>query len=510
MSRRRKSAAQLLTDLPGIGKKTVERLNSCGVHTCEDLAALKDDDARRKKVLGGCGVAEWRLSRAITAASGKRRRTTMSSPDVSEVPTVAPSDDEFEQPPESPPELDDMQRALNSFDIREAPWPLPCRQDECQQIMAFLRRVVEERSGEVLYVAGKPGAGKTAALNGALRELEQREWSLRPVVVRRNAMEFSSGARLAQSILQELGHAKVSVTGAEEKLRRVAALTTGKGKRRRDQPMIILLLDEVDGLAQKDALRDMLSHTVHSRLALVAIANTLDLLDRYVSAFDAAELRTQSLAFMPYMPRHLLEITQNRFADVFGQPEALDRFFDRRALVLACRTVVKQSTDVRKLFALCRSALHAAHEAGDTQVSASCMRQVIEKERTPAFQAHLRKATTAERRVFFVLCMLLRQQQRKRGTTLRNLTTFMKYVSKHTTLQALPENQVQQVVTQLTQHSVLHTRRKNGLQVVELPAALQFSHVPRVIKREGDPDILSEQWMRLSDFIVPENYRVFH
>nr|CEL67088.1 TPA: ATPase, AAA family protein [Neospora caninum Liverpool] len=67
-----------------------------------------------------------------------------------------------------------VQRAVRRLQLDNIPDTLPCRAKECLQVRQFIRSsVLQSGNGEVLYVSGLPGTGKTATVQTVVRGLQE-------------------------------------------------------------------------------------------------------------------------------------------------------------------------------------------------------------------------------------------------------------------------------------------------------------------------------------------------
>ena len=76
-----------------------------------------------------------------------------------------------------PPRADDGSSSSSSSSSSAERWWLPCRGDEARAVDGFLRRRLSVAPGSrgpprALYIAGKPGTGKTATVARVLERLE--------------------------------------------------------------------------------------------------------------------------------------------------------------------------------------------------------------------------------------------------------------------------------------------------------------------------------------------------
>ncbi|CAJ1458869.1 unnamed protein product, partial [Effrenium voratum] len=200
---------------------------------------------------------------------------------------------------------------------------LPGRESEQERVMEFLRTAVKEGGRkEVLYVSGVPGTGKTASVLEVVRRLQSaRTDQIQFAYV--NAMSLATPTAVFGEICRKVHPTKRDAAEGEarETLRR--ALTE-----RLASQVTILVIDEVDALLTKAQsvlyqLFDWVSHPA-ARLAVVAIANTMDLPERLLPRV-ASRIGVQRVSFNAYSRDQLKAILVNRLSAV----HALDAFQDK-------------------------------------------------------------------------------------------------------------------------------------------------------------------------------------
>ncbi|KAJ1985907.1 AAA ATPase, partial [Coemansia thaxteri] len=95
-----------------------------------------------------------------------------------------------------------------------------------------------------------------------------------------------------------------------------------------------------------------------SRLALVGIANALDLTDRFLPRLQARNCVPLLLNFNPYQVTDIVAILQSRLDSV--TKDGAEPVIQKAALELCARKVAATSGDLRKALDVCRQAMEAA------------------------------------------------------------------------------------------------------------------------------------------------------
>jgi Cdc6-like AAA superfamily ATPase len=281
-----------------------------------------------------------------------------------------------------------MQFSLPDISIGQ---PLPCRETEKAAVCDFLRGAIERSAksasatGRCLYVSGVPGTGKTATVREIIANLRAllKEGNIPPF----EAIEVN-GMTLADPnlIYSELYAAVVGQRGVsparsqvllEQRFasmdERVFRGGTAANARERGQ-CVIVVLDEMDVLVSRneELLHKLLDWSArsNSRLALVGIANTMDLPERLL-AKSKSRMGDNRLVYPPYTKNQLIEILDLRLRD-------FDIGFDRNAITLVSSKIAALSGDVRRALELCRRAAEFAREAAEGRVGPVQVNKAIE------------------------------------------------------------------------------------------------------------------------------------
>lgn len=234
------------------------------------------------------------------------------------------------------------------------------REREQADINSFLSDAVcAGGRSQVLYVSGMPGTGKTASVLEAtarLRTAAENGSCPNFALVHVNGMCLSSPTGVFTEILQQINsqyrflpRVPASDNRAHEELTKLFS-----GPRRGDET-IVLLLDEIDALVTQGQsvlyqLFEWLS-IPNVRLALVAIANTMDLPERLLPRI-VSRLAVLRVNFAPYDRPQLRQILEDRL----WLAKAEDAF-SRDALELCAARVAAASGDARKALQVCRRAI---------------------------------------------------------------------------------------------------------------------------------------------------------
>jgi len=200
-----------------------------------------------------------------------------------------------------------------------------------------------------LYVSGPPGTGKTSLLRQLLAELEEKSGrSFHSAFI--NCMALKSSNAVFSKIAESFGCD--SGGGGKDAQRSVEEFVAGAGR------PVLLVLDEIDQLDSKSqqVLYSVyeLPHLPNSTLALVGIANALDLTDRILPRLKLRDaVAPGELAFPAYSREEIVQIISSRLEGV----SSAEPVIKAGAVRFLAAKISALSGDVRKALDVCRRAL---------------------------------------------------------------------------------------------------------------------------------------------------------
>ncbi|EKV17437.1 ATPase, AAA-type, core [Penicillium digitatum] len=266
----------------------------------------------------------------------------------------------------SPTHFDSPYRqARNLLHVSTVPDSLPCRKTEFNTVYNHLSAAIMEGTGACIYISGTPGTGKTATvrevvaqLNGAVHEEEMDDF----IFVEINGMKVTDPHQSYSLLWEALKGDRVSPSHALDLLEREFSNPSPR------RVSCVVLMDELDQLVTKNqsvmynffnwpALR-------HSRLIVLAVANTMDLPERTLSNKISSRLGLTRITFPGYRHTDLMEIISTRLASVPGN------IVDPDAVQFASRKVAAVSGDARRALDICRRAVEIAEQAADEVAAA--------------------------------------------------------------------------------------------------------------------------------------------
>jgi origin recognition complex subunit 1 len=177
-----------------------------------------------------------------------------------------------------------FQIARNQLHVSSVPAALPCREEEFSTVYAHLEAAITDGSGSCIYISGTPGTGKTATVREVVAQLQasvQAEEMDDFIFVEINGMKVTDPHQSYSLLWQALHNDRVSPSHALELLEREFSTPSPR------RVPCVVLMDELDQLVTKNqsvmynffnwpGLR-------HSRLIVLAVANTMDLPERTLS-----------------------------------------------------------------------------------------------------------------------------------------------------------------------------------------------------------------------------------
>lgn len=274
-------------------------------------------------------------------------------------------------------ELTPVQRAIRRLQLDSVPDTLPCRTREYQKVrQMILTGIMQKQGGELLYISGLPGTGKTATVQSVLKGL-QRDMQANAVppftCIELNAMRLQHPDLVFVTLYRHLFGCKPQST--QQAFAALDRKFTGEShaeafghwqdaSRKRhvvkrthdfDRP-IVLVVDEVDCLvsAKQRVLYTLFDWPFHpsSRLVLIAIANTIDLPEKILNSRCASRIGFGRLTFNPYTSDQIEAIILDRLKG------CRDLFADA-AIKVCARKIANFYGDLRRALQVLRRALES-------------------------------------------------------------------------------------------------------------------------------------------------------
>ncbi|KAH1496722.1 hypothetical protein LV164_001103 [Aspergillus fumigatus] len=323
----------------------------------DDYIDTKEDDdfapstPRKRQKVTSNATPQSRRKKALTTPSHKR--IVVKKPlEFTPLGTRVLPPSHFDSP---------YRQARTLLHVSTVPTSLPCRKTEFDTVYNHLSAAIMEGNGTCIYISGTPGTGKTATvrevvaqLNAAVLAEEMDDF----IFVEINGMKVTDPHQSYSLLWEALKGDRVSPSHALDLLEREFSHPSPR------RVSCVVLMDELDQLVTKNqsvmynffnwpALR-------HSRLIVLAVANTMDLPERTLSNKISSRLGLTRITFPGYKHTDLMEIISTRLANVPGN------IVDADAIQFASRKVAAVSGDARRALDICRRAVEIAEQSSET------------------------------------------------------------------------------------------------------------------------------------------------
>ncbi|KAI8088830.1 P-loop containing nucleoside triphosphate hydrolase protein [Halteromyces radiatus] len=258
--------------------------------------------------------------------------------------------------------LSSYELARERLHVSAIPDSLPCREDEFEEISGYLESALQEGTGTCIYISGVPGTGKTATVLEVIRGLQYRSEQEDEDIpafdfVEINGMKLTDANHAYSLLWDSLNHDsnnKKKVTPAHA----LELLETRFSDEQENGKTTVVLMDELDLLVTKKqtVMYNFFEwpNRPHSKLIVVAIANTMDLPERMLSNKISSRMGLKRINFQAYSHQQLHEIVSSRLKGI----EA----FEQDAVEFAARKVSAVSGDARRALDICRRAVEIVEQ----------------------------------------------------------------------------------------------------------------------------------------------------
>ncbi len=275
------------------------------------------------------------------------------------------------------------------------------REEQLEQMLNFCKKCVQGAKGGSMYISGAPGVGKTLTMHTMQRILKRWQFSVGKTsrIVTVNAMQLTDPEHIFHMVYKNIypkagDPPRAKVRGMlERRLKQSWA---------EEAHTTFLFIDEIDGLLSGTSTSVLYKlfewpHLAGSRLAVVGIANSIDLTERTLPYLKQKNIVPEALHFRTYAQEDLKRILEWRMdkvaensaaaacdnskegcesaATVHGEnmwKVGLDKVeLDSMAIELCARKVAAVSGDVRKLLALANRAATIAVRERRTEGAAA-------------------------------------------------------------------------------------------------------------------------------------------
>jgi origin recognition complex subunit 1 len=247
------------------------------------------------------------------------------------------------------------QIARSTLHVSAVPHALPCRESEFETVHSHLEAAIIAGTGTCIYISGTPGTGKTATVREVVASLQAsvvEEEIDDFYFVEINGMKVTDPHQSYSLLWEALKGDRVSPSHALELLEREFSTPTPR------RVPCVVLMDELDQLVTRNqgVMYNFFNwpQLRHSRLIVLAVANTMDLPERTLSNKISSRLGLTRITFPGYTHIQLMAIIQSRLegvGQVLVEPDAIQ---------FASRKVAAVSGDARRALDICRRAVEIA------------------------------------------------------------------------------------------------------------------------------------------------------
>lgn len=299
---------------------------------------------------------------------------------------------------------------------------LPGRESQCDDLYNFLFERLKKRSmtlsakkakidsgtiannksthlNKTMFICGVPGTGKTATVRLVIDKLDKLLKQKSPEIypfesVYINGQQLTKPEKIYTEILHKLTNEIANKDRAQEMLERIfipdndqssklnetkRRSTISRSTKKKPKPASdsfkIIVLDELDLLYNERRqsifynLFDWPTNS-NSRMILIAIANAMDLPERFMSRITS-RVGWNKLVFDSYTSDCLEKILKVRL----GQ-KLLDQTFEKAAVIISTKRIGRTSGDARRILDTCRLAIDMAISEKSPKVTANFISQV--------------------------------------------------------------------------------------------------------------------------------------
>jgi len=273
-----------------------------------------------------------------------------------------------------------------------------------------------------LYICGLPGTGKTALVRSILADLDQNNKT--PKVAFVDCMSVQHPKEIFAKVLEALGHTFFDKDGEQDESeaeQRLSAIVKDPHQR------TLIVLDEIDHLLRNRAHQNILyrlfswgatsspvQNDESGACALIGIANSLDLTERFVPLLASKGAAPAVLNFRPFEANEIMTVMRARLSQLYERYDGKEcnesmelmeqvsnglPLIESVALELASKKIAAATGDLRKALDACRLAIDAVESEEMSK---------IEKEegKGPVCLAHLTMTKAAKVKPSHILKVL--------------------------------------------------------------------------------------------------------
>lgn len=312
--------------------------------------------------------------------------------------------------------------ARTALHVATIPDSLPCREDEYSRVFLTLESAINSGTGCCIYICGTPGTGKTATVREVVAQLQLRNEEKEIAdfsFIEINGMKLTNPHAAYEILYHEIFQGKKATAANSME----ALEATFKIEDEARIPTVVLM-DELDQLVTKNqgVMYNFFNWPTfaHSKLIVIAVANTMDLPERMLSNKISSRLGLTRIQFPGYTHQQLIQILESRLKEYGSQ-----NLMEKDAIEFASRKIASVSGDARRALDMCRRAVEIAEE-DDTAVGIPHIQKAIQEITNSPMATYIRTLPFVAK-VF--LCAMLARVRRS-GTIEQPIGDVMEELNK--------------------------------------------------------------------------------
>ncbi|MCQ2977529.1 MAG: orc1/cdc6 family replication initiation protein [archaeon] len=260
------------------------------------------------------------------------------------------------------------------LDHRFLPEHLPHRNEQITSIAKYWVEALNNNTPSDVTIYGKTGTGKTAAAKFAKEQLieasQNKPVSIKVEYVR--CTDFTTEYQVIAYLCQKLGRDVPNRGWTKAEVINAFRDIFKKNVYGRNL-ILIVILDEIDILLEKDGDGILYTLTRTDNVSILSISNFLDF-KQYIKPRVASSLRDKEIVFPPYNAEQLADILKERSKLSF-----VEGSIENGVIALCSAMAAKEEGDARYALDLLQTAGEIADEKGSDKILTSYVKEAKEK-----------------------------------------------------------------------------------------------------------------------------------
>jgi len=186
-----------------------------------------------------------------------------------------------------------------ALDFEYIPKILKHRENEQKYVAECIKPLVQGRNGKNLFISGKSGIGKTAAVRWVLRDLENETEAVIPLYI--NCWKTETSYKIINEICRQINYKYVVNKKTDELIRDVSKILNKKA--------VVFVFDEVDKLIDQGIIYSLVEDIY--KKTIILITNSKNFLNE-IDPRIRSRLLLESMEFKPYNREETMSILKER------------------------------------------------------------------------------------------------------------------------------------------------------------------------------------------------------